>query len=76
MNFAVAYSSPSPRALFVFGWLLMAMGFSVMANIPEEVFERSFERKLRDARWFAGHATLLLAVLCLFTDLLWRKLFP
>lgn len=76
LNFAVSFLSPQPRALAVFGWLLMALGFSAMAQVPAQVFERSFERKVRDARWVAGHATLILAVLCLFVDLLWRKLFP
>jgi len=76
LNFAVAFVAPAPRALFVFGWLLMALGFSAMAQVPAEVFELPFERKFRDARWVAGHATLTLAVLCLFADLLLRKLFP
>lgn len=76
LNFAVAFLSPAPRALFVFGWLLMALGFSAMAHVPAAVFELPFARKWRDARWVAGHATLFLAILCLFADLLWRKLFP
>lgn len=76
LNFAVAFLSPAPRALFVFGWLLMALGFSAMAHVPQRVFELPLERKVRDARWVAGHGTLMVAVLCLFADLLWRKLFP
>lgn len=76
LNFAVSLWSPTPRALFVFGWLLMAVGFWAMALVPAHVFERPFERKFRDARWVIGHGTLMVAATCLLADLLQRKLFP
>jgi hypothetical protein len=76
LNFAVSLWAPEPRALFVFGWLLMALGFWAMSLVPAQVFERPFERKFRDARWVVGHGTLMIAVTCLVADLLQRKLFP
>jgi len=74
INCAAALSLPQPRLLHVFGWLLMSAGFFVMGRVPDAVRARPFERRFRDGRWTVGHGLLLTAVMCLFVDLLRRKL--
>jgi hypothetical protein len=52
----------------------MSAGFLVMSRVPGSVRLRRFERRFRDGRWTVAHVALWSAVMCLFADMLLRKL--
>ncbi len=74
LNFLVALSVA--RWGFALGWLLLAVGYALMAGLPAWLWVASRDRKWDSPRWVGGHFCLNLAIVVLFIDLLQDRLFP
>ena len=73
-NFLVALAVP--RWGYALGWLLLALGYAIMDDIPAGLWRASRDQRWASRRWVAGHVCLNFAILSLFVDLLKDRLFP
>ena len=73
-NFLVALSAS--RWAFASGWLMLAVGYAIMAGVPNSLWRATNAEKWDSPRWVSGHFCLNLAVIFLFADLLKDRLFP